>query len=438
MGAKVSFNATTRIIQITQAPVGGEIDIDVKIDLYSDGKEDWITDSNLTKAYFPIRSVGGDPLPGEKALGATFFLDPAWKIRPYEGTHVLNVNGNLYSEDGSSPFTPTIGAYNVTIISAVSSLVDSTIQQLAEIQYMAFNSGVCIDAIGGAAGTEYPLGTQEYPVDNVADAVSIAATRGLNILRFIGDYTFLATDNIDGFRLFGQDPKLSTLTLTEGLSTEGCIFENCTIQGTLDGDTSLRNCRVLDLDYIEGQVENCIFLGDISITGSNTPVFKNCIDGWADGYIPSIDMGGSGRNLVLANYTGDIKITNLTGSQYVSLDLNSGKAWLDSSITAGYIFIRGLCSVSDQSSGTTIDLAGTLNIATIQEALCQGNISMEIVPATEQDNVRNVAVGKPDRIIKRYKRDGESDWSSAYRTDTLYCWYQTLGSNVILELKEDG
>jgi hypothetical protein len=58
-------------------------------------------------------------------LGLTYFLLNGWKIRPYEATHVFSVNGNLYSEDGTSPFLPTIGGYNVTIISSVSNLVEA-------------------------------------------------------------------------------------------------------------------------------------------------------------------------------------------------------------------------------------------------------------------------------------------------------------------------
>ena len=43
MGQKVTFYPVTQIIQVDIAPVDGVIDLDVKVDLYSDGKEDWIT-----------------------------------------------------------------------------------------------------------------------------------------------------------------------------------------------------------------------------------------------------------------------------------------------------------------------------------------------------------------------------------------------------------
>jgi len=122
MGVKVTFDPITKIIQVDQAPAGGYVDLDVKVDLYSDGKEDWITDPNLTKIPFPIRSVGGDPISETESLGATYFLDEAWKIRPYEASHVLRVEGNFFAEDQSDPFINTIGSYVVRIVYKVSAL----------------------------------------------------------------------------------------------------------------------------------------------------------------------------------------------------------------------------------------------------------------------------------------------------------------------------
>ena len=125
MAAKVTFDPATKIITVTQAPVSGVVDIDVKVDLYSDGKEDWKTDASLTKFRFPIRAVGGDPLPGGKSLGSTFFLLYGWKIRPYEASHTMNVTGNLYSEDGTSPYIATVGTYAVALVSSISTLVET-------------------------------------------------------------------------------------------------------------------------------------------------------------------------------------------------------------------------------------------------------------------------------------------------------------------------
>jgi len=126
MGAKANFNEITKTIEITLSPDGnGDILIDVKADLYSDGKEDWVVNENLRKFYFPISVTGGKSLPGEKDLGSTFFLASDWKIRPYNASHRMIVDGNLYSDDGSDPFLDSIDPYTVRIMQQVSDLVST-------------------------------------------------------------------------------------------------------------------------------------------------------------------------------------------------------------------------------------------------------------------------------------------------------------------------
>jgi hypothetical protein len=128
MGQKVTFDPVNLIIQIDEAPTltGADwvVDIDVKADLYSAGKDDWLVDTDLNKLKFAMKSSGGDAKPGG-ALGATFFLENDWKIRPYEATHWLRLNGNLFARNGSNPFVPTVGSYNVFVSYDVSDIVET-------------------------------------------------------------------------------------------------------------------------------------------------------------------------------------------------------------------------------------------------------------------------------------------------------------------------
>lgn len=134
MGAKVTFNELTRTIEIDEAPdANGDVNIDVKVDLYSDGKEDWVSTESLRKVIYPLSAVGGNSLPGGRYLGATFFLRSDWKIAPYEADHRLLVDGNLYSEDGEDPFLDTAGAYTVRVVQQVSSLVDAITADVGSI-----------------------------------------------------------------------------------------------------------------------------------------------------------------------------------------------------------------------------------------------------------------------------------------------------------------
>lgn len=107
---KVTFDGTLKRI-IVEA---GITSLSILEDVYSEWKR-WVVLSDNSKYPSAMRSVGGDPLPGGQFLGSTFFLQNGWKIRPYEGDHTLTINGNLFSEDGTSPFVRTLGDFNVLI-----------------------------------------------------------------------------------------------------------------------------------------------------------------------------------------------------------------------------------------------------------------------------------------------------------------------------------
>lgn len=126
MGLKVTFITSTRTIVIDQAPTleNGDwvVDINVKDDLYSDGKEDWLADEALRKLRFPISPVGGQPKPGG-FLGSTFFIADDWSIRPYDADHRLRVSGNLYRPDGTTPFEARTGR-TINIERDISAIVE--------------------------------------------------------------------------------------------------------------------------------------------------------------------------------------------------------------------------------------------------------------------------------------------------------------------------
>jgi flagellin-like hook-associated protein FlgL len=92
--------------------------------LYSAYKE-WLLIGDNTKYQLALSAIGGDPIGPGRFLGTTFFLENGWKIRPFEGNHALTVTGNLYTRDGSSPFVPTLGTFNVLINTTTSNLVDT-------------------------------------------------------------------------------------------------------------------------------------------------------------------------------------------------------------------------------------------------------------------------------------------------------------------------
>jgi hypothetical protein len=389
MGEKVTFNELTKIIEIDEAPdVNNEIFIDVKTDLYSDGKEDWVANENLRKFQFPIEAVGGNPLPGEKALGATFFLASDWKIRPYNSSHRLIINGNLYSEDGTDPFLDTIGTHTVRIMQQVSSLVDSTIQQLPEIEYASFNGGITVDAASSYSGTNYPVGTPQAPVNNLIDALAIAVDRGFTSFFIMGDITIDDSLSFEGMAFVGESQIKSTLTVETNADVEDCHFYDAHVTGVLDGGCKLKNCMITDLNYINGIIEQCLLEpGTIILGGSQEAHLVDCWSGAIGVSIPYIDMGSSGQDLIIRNYNGDIGIKNLSGSNGVSIDLNSGSVTLDNDLTNGTIKVRGVGNVIDNSSGASIDTDELVNPDNISNHVWQHINGMKILGLVQENYV---------------------------------------------------
>ena len=121
---KCVFDGPNKLILITP----GTTEIDVRRDLYSAWKE-WVAtnpDGLIDSKYlYAMRAVGGDPLPGTRFLGSTFFLENGWRIKPYSGSYRLAVTGNLYTAEGDSPFLDADGYLNnIRIESTVSALVE--------------------------------------------------------------------------------------------------------------------------------------------------------------------------------------------------------------------------------------------------------------------------------------------------------------------------
>ncbi len=111
---KVTFDPATKLISVNV----GETEIDVQRDLYSASKE-WLLVQNNFRYRPPMRTTGGDPVPGGSPLGRTFFLTNGWRILI---DHGVVFDGNLYSDNFPSPF---INAPGVQIVnSKVSNLVD--------------------------------------------------------------------------------------------------------------------------------------------------------------------------------------------------------------------------------------------------------------------------------------------------------------------------
>ena len=125
---KVTFDGPNKIIIVNE----GVTALDFREDVYSAWKE-WIKDpTQINSKWEPaISAVGGDPLPGDRQLGTTYFLDNGWRMRTWEGDHELTVTGNFFTREGVPAFVPTLNPWTITINLNTATLVETILPTIA-------------------------------------------------------------------------------------------------------------------------------------------------------------------------------------------------------------------------------------------------------------------------------------------------------------------
>lgn len=302
----------------------------------------------------------------------------------------------MYSRIPSTSSTPSIteinstfydlvfedGLYSVNIINGNTNIREVEVKNQVSVntnnttgfidpvflEFATFEGAVWINQSGNKTGTAYPAGTPAEPVNNITDAVVIAQLRGFDILQVKGNFTFLGTDVLNDFIMIGQNPSKSTIILTEGASIINCTFEHATVEGVLDGGSTVKFCHINDLENVDGDLKSCQFnLGTIILSGVEAE-FIDCWSGVSGELTPIIDLNGGGTNFLNRGYKGGIKYINHTsGITAFSTDMDSGHIILDNTISTGIFILRGIAKLTDNSTGTTIVQNELIQAAEIAE-----------------------------------------------------------------------
>jgi hypothetical protein len=299
---------------------------------------------------------------------------------------------------------------DVAIVNQVSIRPNNSagLQDLGVLLQAAYGGRVYVDELNGQTGTVIPLGTRGLPVNNFDDALLIAQNNSLRGIHIMGAGELGSTNFGAGFIFYGDSAAVTTLTILPGAGVSNCDFEEITIQGTMDGNNTFRNCRILDIDYTNGFIYECALDGVIALGGNTQCSILDCwsnVVGTGVGAHADIDMGGSGNSLALRNYSGGIELRNFSGGGgEVSVDMASGRVVIAATVTAGAITIRGIADVEDNSTGTAVVTDATVNETLDQMLTGQGLISSAI------DFVRKllsnkVAISSDDLVTTVYDDD---------------------------------
>lgn len=273
----------------------------------------------------------------------------------YEIQNVIQceVNGGnivAVGADGVTPISAILPTMGIQAVRTASS--SATIQEQTDIQFSSFGGAVHVNLMSPYSGTEFPIGTSRQKVNNWIDALAIADARGLGNFHVHGTTLIDSGLNFTDKNFYGSSPSKTYFIVDTAAQVLGCEFYDASIEGILDGYSSIRRCNIFNLNYISGFVYDCILNDTITLLGDAH--FLNCMSGIPGATPPIIDFNNSVSSLSIRDYNGGIKLINKSGSEPVSIDLNSGQIIIDSTVTNGTITCRGTGKIIDNSTGSAI------------------------------------------------------------------------------------
>jgi len=234
-----------------------------------------------------------------------------------------------------------------------------------QLQLASFNGYVYINPTLGSAGVKYPLGTSQYPVNNINDALTIMNNRGLETLLLDG--TLYLTDiDLSKKVIIGVNNLDSVLVLVSGNITTKTIFKNMILVGALNGYVYVEASALQSLTNIGSSVfpsvfRDCIIRADsggnptlkLKATGNTENIhFINCSSGVPGQGTATLDINNSAASLAFRKYGGGITIKNITGGQDSTFEFDQGQIILDSSCTSGTTRLGGIYKLTNNSTLT--------------------------------------------------------------------------------------
>lgn len=303
---------------------------------------------------------------GGVTLARVFEIINGYTVTFEDGSYAVNLIG------ANSNIGDVINLNSVQVRSSNS----AGLANASAAEYASFNGGVWIDTNSTRVTTTYPSGTQEFPVNNLADAIVIAEASGFTVINFASNFTFGATDNITGYKLIGRGLQITTLTFTSGCVLSLCQAEHVECVGTVDGIIGFDHCYINTLGSSgiapSSQaviMTHCLIAGTITVPSNYSGTMK-ILDSWSDvpgNLTPTLDLGDSSAPVLIRNYSGGIQLDNVTQVVNISIDLNSGQVILDSTCTDGHISIRGVGKLTNNATGTHVDSAGLVQAQTVDD-----------------------------------------------------------------------
>jgi hypothetical protein len=258
------------------------------------------------------------------------------------------------------------------------------IRQLEQAAVYAEGS-VWVDEAGGSSTgtTDYEDATVDNRADDFDNAQTVANSLGIDRIHVQNGDSITLSATLNGYTVWGG---VWTLALG-GQDIGNCAFLNAMVSGIGTGTTPrFNNCTIGTSTLPPGRLELCSLTGTVTVGSAGNYQFVSCQSGVAGASAPTVDLGGAvgATTMEFRRWSGGLTLNNVQAGDVVSVDVVSGGT-ITVNGTGGTVVIRGLCDVTDGSSGSvSITQTSVLNTdkvpSTIREGTCQaGSTSTTIV-----------------------------------------------------------
>lgn len=282
-------------------------------------------------------------------------------------TVTINDNGSdVTDKTGYALSTAGIAAMLNTIVDNTFNIAKSWGKRLRGIEeYQGYAGGkIYIDTTGGGeAGSDpYVNGVLDKAVDNLADALLISASVGINCFEVSSGSSLAFISGQDGKCYTGNNWVLAL----GGQSINGIYVHGSSISGIATAASTppkLEDCSLNEATLPPGHYVACGLTSTVLAGAAGTYFFTNCESDLAGDY-PSFDFNAAigDVNAIFREYRGEIEYKNMgqSGTDVASVDGN-GRVKMNANSIGGRISVQGHQELVNRAA--FIAAGGTVNDA---------------------------------------------------------------------------
>lgn len=266
--------------------------------------------------------------------------------------------------------------------------------RIDNVSVQSYQGQVFIATASGFSGTNYPIGTQQAPVDNLTDAKTIADANGFKTFRLARGDTITLNADFSGYTFIGDADIIGNSQLCLGSG-----FLECDVSGSFicDAETDFTRCSLKGC-VAQGEFNNCAFKLADSLTLNGDSTLVQCYSELVSASTAFTIATGSNRIIRINGFFGDLEVKDMQATTTVFVDAVFGRLTLGGSVAGPVVNISGVAELVDNSSATVNDIA-RLDTTAISTAVA-ANPDPDVAAIKAQTDQMNFTGANIDADIK--------------------------------------